>query len=209
MSGPGKISAMKSEGATPDERKRLLIEAFQEHQQDLLAGIRVYLWQLGVVTNRGSLEERAKELFQDTVITALENPANYDPGRPARVWLLGVAINEIRHFKRRLGLERRLIESVADTPEVHKVTRAAASLKLSEAEMFDLLYRRVGASLGGHTLDELLSVVEESDQRVLGLHFVEGLSGRELGAELRISEGAAYTRLSRAKARLREALLKN
>lgn len=208
MSGPGKISAMKSEEATPDERKRLLIEALQEHQQDLLAGIRVYLWQLRVVTDRGSLEDRANDVFQEAVITALENPGNYNPSRPARVWLLGVAINEIRHLKRRMGLERELIESVADTPEVRRRTRAAASLKLSEADMFDLLYKRVGTAPGGHTLDELLSVVGDSDRRILQLHFVEDLSGRELGAELRISEGAAYTRLSRAKARLRDALLK-
>jgi len=208
LSGQGKRTAKKSEGATLDDRKRILSEAIQQHQQDLLTGIRVYLWRLEVVKNRGGLEERSKDIFQEMVIQALKTPANYDPSWPAKTWLLGVAINEIRHLKRKLGIERRYIRSIADTSEGRNASRDAAPTGLSETELFDLLNNRYGSEASRHTLDEILSVVGESDRRVLWLHFVEGLSGHELGAALGISEGYAYVRLSRAKAHLRAAFLK-
>ena len=75
--------------------------------------------------------------------------------------------------------------------------------------MFDLLCSSAEtAGSGKHvTMDELLSLVEGNDREVLQLAFVEGLRGKALAERLCISEGAAYTRQSRAIARLRRAYL--
>jgi len=57
--------------------------------------------------------------------------------------------------------------------------------------------------LHGQAAEELLGLVSEPDRQVLRLAIVEGLSGRELAAQLGITEGAARVRLHRAKQQLR------
>jgi RNA polymerase sigma factor (sigma-70 family) len=209
LSGQGKPTITGTKDDLLNHRQRILSEAIELYQQDLLTGIRVYLWRFKVVINRDSIEERSKVILQETVVQALQHAMNYEPSRPARAWLLGVAINEIRHLRRKLGLERGIFTPVSDTAEARVGPRTAGHSGLSEAEMFDLLYNSNKVAASRYTLQEILSVVDETDRKILELHFVEGLSGRELAAALGIGEGYAYTRLSRAKAHLREAFLEN
>ena len=92
-------------------------------------------------------------------------------------------------------------------PQIRHATQQLDSGMLTEDEMFDLLYQSAGQANSHHqpTLEELLSLVKPSDQEVLRLAFVDGLRGKSLAAALGISEGAAWSRLSRAIARLRKA----
>ena len=73
--------------------------------------------------------------------------------------------------------------------------------------MIDWLYYRDKqlSTAGQTTFDDLLTLVSDNDQRVLRLAFEGNLRGQSLAAELGISEGAAWARLSRAIKRLREA----
>jgi RNA polymerase sigma factor (sigma-70 family) len=191
-------------------KRQLLAEAIEDHWSDLLVGIQIYVKRFGLAEDRSSIEKLSQEVLQDTVITALQSSGNYDPSRPARPWLLGVALNQIRRLRRTQYRERRYITPVADTPQV-QVLQQSDHGELTEDEMFALLCQSAEQP-GPHsrlTLDEILCLVKESDKQILKLAFVGGLRGKSLAAELGISEGAAYVRLSRSVARLREAYLQS
>jgi DNA-directed RNA polymerase specialized sigma24 family protein len=93
--------------------------------------------------------------------------------------LLGFAIKIIQQMKRHHGRE----------------AARADYMSFDEVGLVDRLH--------GQAAQELLSLVSESDQQVLRLAVIEGLSGRELAVELGITEGAARVRLHRAKQQLR------
>lgn len=192
-------------------RRQLLTEAIERHWPTLLAGIQVYVKRFGLAEDRPVIEELSREILQDTVVTALQKAGNYNPARQAYPWLLGIALNHIRRLRRTQGYERRHITPVADMPQIRRATQQSDSGMLSEDEMFDLLYESTAPanSYSQPMLDELLSLVGHSDQEVLKLAFVDGLRGKSLAAELGISEGAAWARLSRAIARLRKAYLQS
>jgi DNA-directed RNA polymerase specialized sigma24 family protein len=56
-------------------------------------------------------------------------------------------------------------------------------------------------------LNELLSLVDDNDRRILTLAYVDQLNGIELAAALGVREGAAYVRVARAKEHLRKKYL--
>lgn len=191
------------------QQRRIIGEAIEKYEQDLLAGIRVYLKKFGVIAKRELLATQAADVLQETVVQALRSARNYDPQRPARMWLLGVAINVIRGLRRDLQQERKILTPIADTPHARNAVHQNDGAEILEDEMFDLLNsdgQRFGRQ-SSYTIGEILSVVNESDREILRLRYIEGLQGVELAAELEVSEGAAYTRLSRATGSLRQAFL--
>lgn len=58
------------------------------------------------------------------------------------------------------------------------------------------------------TTEEILSLVNEDERRILRLRFVGGLSTKGIASQFGISEAAADARLSRAKNKLRKEFLK-
>ena len=197
------------EGLSDNDRKRALLEEeIEQNWPRLLAGIRVYVWKFHLATDRDSIETHAREVLQDVVVTALEKSCNYSPDRPAQAWLLRVALNHVRHRLRAQASKHREI-LVGDSPIGRKRNQEASSTPLPEDELLDLLFqaRNQPFRQGALTFEEMLSLVNDSDRKILRLVFVENLRGKALAAELRISEGAAYTRTSRAIAALRKVFL--
>ncbi len=192
----------RTAGAEQDQKRSLLREVINEHWRDLLVNIRVLVWRFGLARDRTAIEMLSREILQDTVVTALRRAENYDINRPARPWLRGVAINQVRRLLRDQSYEHRHISLAADTPQIRARSRGPEFAPLPEEEMFGLLGEQ---SRDPHALGELLSLVGSSDREVLEYRYVEDLEGRELAARLGISEGAARTRLCRAGERLRKA----
>jgi RNA polymerase sigma factor (sigma-70 family) len=187
-------------------KRQILEEAIEQHWQRLLAGIRVYVYKFGLAQSRSSIDSLAREVLNDTVVTALEKASNYSPDRPAHAWLLRVAFNHIRH-RLRAQSNRQADRLVTDTVRAQRVATSSDQKTLSEEDMLDLLYQLNNPPFRSDrlTVEEMLSLVTESDRKVLQLVFIEDLRGKALAAELGISEGAAYTRTSRAIANLRKA----
>lgn len=185
-----------------EQKQELLGDEIERNEQDLLAGIRVYIRKFQLVESNESFESLAREIRQDTVVTALDKAENYDPSRPARPWLLGIAINHIHHRLR----NKHIITALADTPQSRRVTQEFEDGAPSEEEILDLLYQSKSRPVRHDqlTLNEFLSLVNDSDREVLRLAFVENLRGKALATELGIREGAAWARLSRAIKSLRE-----
>jgi RNA polymerase sigma factor (sigma-70 family) len=197
--------ATNSSPARYNQNQDVLRTAIEREWPHLLTGIRIYVSRFGLVTDGSTLEDTAREILHETIATGLTKSAKYNNQKEPLPWLLGIAINHIRHRRRTVGVNSRVV-AIAN---VKLPSRAAdkGSTHLSSDEMFDLLTRSANPGFRANQLNakELLSLVNEEDRKILNLAFIEGLRGKALAAELGISEGAAWARTSRAIARLREA----
>jgi RNA polymerase sigma factor (sigma-70 family) len=183
-------------------RQHLLAEAIRREEPHVRQGIRLYLRRLKAVKNHAELEEKIDEVFQNATAQAWRKADEYSPDLPADKWLLTFAINVIRNMKRAEKRRLQLVVPVSDTEQARIARQGDKSGELNEDDFYDLIYKPPKTS--PWSFEDLISSLDENDRRVLTLHFVERLEGAELAAALGISVGAAYTRLSRAKNRLRQ-----
>jgi RNA polymerase sigma factor (sigma-70 family) len=143
----------------------------------------VYAYVAGMLRDRASAEEVTAVAFE----RALTRRSSYRRGRGSpRAWLFGIARNAAYDELRRRGRT----EPVADPEERHVGSGDTTA---------DVAVRRaaLAAALGRLSRDE---------RELVALRFEAGLSGAEAGAVLGISESNVGTRLSRAMAKLREAM---
>jgi len=202
LSGQQERKTVFGNDAATSGNHGILRVAFEVHHKELMTGIRLYLWKLGAVTQRGELEEKAEEILQETAVEALRVANNYDPARATKSWLLGIALNRIRQMKRDHRRQSSVIVSIHEAAQARAANQRSPDATITEEELLALLYHDDPSRK--HTLEEILSVVDRADREVLSLHFVECLTGEELASALGTSVGTAYVRLSRAKARLRQ-----
>lgn len=184
---------------------RLLYQAIEQHWKELLPSIRVQIKKLNLAIDPDSVEDLAQEILNDSIVQALENYDKYNPDRPALPWLRKIAFNQALMLRRRRNLENQHVTLVVD--KTKKLTEKTGSEEMAEDEMFDLLYQPSGHPK--YTLDDLLSLVNDTDRQILELVFVHGLRGKSLAAKLGVSEGAAWMKQNRAIARLSEAFMQS
>lgn len=141
---------------------------------------------LGFALRRSTTPEDAAGVVSETFLIAWRR-LDEVPDGDARLWLFGVARRVLANRRRsairreRLGLRLRndLAAAVPDHAE-----RVATTADIQRA----------------------LRAVGTADREVLELSLWEGLEPREIAAVLGLAEGAARTRLSRARGRLRAQL---
>jgi RNA polymerase sigma factor (sigma-70 family) len=134
----------------------------------------------------------AEDLTAETFATAYRRRASFDPGQGSlRSWLYGIATNLVRsHWRAEqhlLALDARLVPEIDLSDDSDAADQRVAT---------SLLAPRLAAALGQITRDQ---------REVLLLH-ASGLSHQEIAAALQIAPGTAWSRLSRARALLREQL---
>jgi RNA polymerase sigma-70 factor (ECF subfamily) len=135
----------------------------------------------------------AEDLAAETFATAYRRRASYEPGRGSlRSWLYGIAANLVRsHWRAEqhlLELDARLVPEIGLPDELD-----AADQRVTAA----LLAPRLAAALGQ---------LPGEQREVLLLYAWAELSHEEIAAALQIAPGTARSRLSRARALLREQL---
>ena len=135
----------------------------------------------------------AEDLAAETFATAYRRRTSFDPERGSlRSWLYGIATNLVRNHWRAeqhlLALDARLL------PEID----------LSDSS--DAADQRVIAALLAPRLATALGLLTRDQRDVLLLHAWAELSHEEIAAVLGIAPGTARSRLSRARASLREQL---
>jgi RNA polymerase sigma factor (sigma-70 family) len=181
-----------------------LRRSIEQHWERLLPSIRVQIGKLNLATDTDSIEDLTQEILNDAIAQALKNYDKYDPDRPVIPWLRKIAFNQALMLRRRRNLEDQHITLVGDETKI--LSEEARSKQMTEDEMFGLLYQASNVDFDSNlALNDLLSLVKDSDREVLELAFVDDLRGKALAAKLGISEGAAWVRLSRAINRVREA----
>ena len=125
---------------------------------------------------------RAEDLVQETLLSAWRHFEQFEPGTNCRAWLFRILINvRNREFNKR----RVLAEIVSiDDVQLHDPEKISASAEINSA----------------------LNNLSSEHREILMLSVVEGFSIKEVAAILGVPAGTVMSRLSRARARLREAL---
>lgn len=191
-------------------KKQRLCQTIDQRWEDLLVSIRAKVRKLKLAVTYEAIEDLAQDILHDTIVQALKNSKQYDLTRPAFPWLRQIAFNQALMLGRRLKYENERTTPIGDAV-FRKIADKAGSEMMSEDEIFGLLYQTSNPTDFDSrlALEDLLSLVKDSDREVLELAFVEGLRGKDLAAKLGISEGAAWMRQGRAIGRLREAYLQH
>jgi len=137
----------------------------------------------------GVRSEDLADLLQEVFVVVHRRRADYDPERPIRGWLWGVALGLARNYRRKKAhrsierLESRPHTTILDDPE-----RA--------------LHRRRQRERGQRILAEL-----DPEKRAVFVMFeVEGLTGREIARLLDLPLGTVHSRLHAARRALADAL---
>ncbi|WP_157215651.1 sigma-70 family RNA polymerase sigma factor [Flavisphingomonas formosensis] len=130
-------------------------------------------------------EDDAQDLLQDTLLRAHERRATYVAGRPLRNWLFAILRNSYIDNGRRRRSEVARIDSLRVLQPDHDPGGQQYAAMLAEvAERFDTL--------------------PAAQREVLHLVAVEGLSYADAAEALEVPVGTVMSRLSRARALLRE-----
>lgn len=185
-------------------RRERLEGAMLQFEPNLLMDIRLYLRQFNLL----HLMKDAEELWTEVKITALKNAQNYNPECSAKAWLRQAAFHSIQHLYR----DQKKQLPVTSISEVAQKFGFNGNIEeSSESELFDYLEQKSVERFfrdSQLTAEEILSVVNEDERRILRLRFINGLSTKEIASHFGISEAAADVRLSRAKNRLRKEFLR-
>ena len=206
-------------GALPSEKdsqplspQAVIKQAIETHYSSLQIGVRVLVARSGLVDGYANIAEMGDEVFQYTVETALRIAARFDPSHQAQSWLLGIAANKIKEIRRKNTHETNHTQIIESEENRNKSEESDGDIENYTAE------ERIDAAVYHSThrdsledsspmLNELLSLVDDNDRRILTLAYVDQLSGVDIAAALGIREGAAYVRVARAKERLRKKYL--
>ena len=135
----------------------------------------------------------AEDLAAEVFATAYRRRASFQPGRASlRSWLYGIATNLVRNHWR---------------AEQHLLTLDAQLLAGTDlAENPDAIDQRVVATSLAPRLAAALQLLTREQREVLLLYAWAELSHEEIAAALEIAPGTARSRLSRARASLRQQL---
>jgi RNA polymerase sigma-70 factor, ECF subfamily len=149
-----------------------------------------YVWntlrRLGAPTR--DLEDLAHDLF----VVVHRHLGDYDPGRPLRPWLFGIAVRVLSDYRRTFRNSRERLDSRSPAGEAID-GRPAADEQLADAQARALLMT---------ALDQL-----PPDRRaVLVMHDLDGIGVPEIAAALEIPLNTAYSRLRLARADLTAAV---
>ncbi|HEY7404483.1 MAG TPA: sigma-70 family RNA polymerase sigma factor [Candidatus Angelobacter sp.] len=126
---------------------------------------------------------RAEDLVQETLLAAWRNFRQFERGTNCKAWLYRILKN--MHYKQRQRSGRRLEVAVeAEAPQFAVPEQISVNQEMREA----------------------FARLTPEHQEVLQLAVVEGFGIREVAEVLQVPQGTVMSRLSRARASLRETL---
>jgi RNA polymerase sigma-70 factor (ECF subfamily) len=144
--------------------------------QSVYASEFLYVW--NSARRLGVPEADLPDLTHDIFVQALRSSREYDPARPLRPWLFGIALRVVSGFRR---LERHRREVFGQSLEVADAARGATEgLEAADDRRF------VQAILDGMKLNRRVVFI---------MHELNGHSVREIASALGIPVPTVYTRL--------------
>jgi RNA polymerase sigma-70 factor (ECF subfamily) len=152
---------------------------FREHIAYVIHSLR----RLGV--READLEDVAHEVF----LVVHRKWGDYDPARPLKPWIFGIALRCGAAQRRRASVRR---ERPSDDLDVTHASVDSGQTP-ENAQRRELVHRA-------------LEHVHETRRPVLILHDLDGISMPDIAAELSIPLNTGYSRLRLARAEMREAL---
>ena len=147
----------------------------------------VYCTEFGFVVNSlrrlGVPSADLEDLTHDVFITAFRRRGTYDPARPIRPWLFGIAFrlaSDFRHLVRH-SRESAIVRAV-DPPDGARSPEESAALAQDRKLVLDAM-----------------QVIPLDRRAVFIMHDIEGTAIPEIAAALGIPDGTAYSRLRQAR----------
>ena len=132
-----------------------------------------------------------EDLTHDVFITALRRRDTYDPGRPVRPWLFGIAFRLASDFKRLVRHSRELpLHQTVEAADTNPIPDEAAALNQDRKLVLDALAR-----------------VDPSRRVLFVMHDIEGVAVPEIAQALDIPLGTAHSRLRQARIEFADAVV--
>lgn len=135
--------------------------------------------------------DEARDVTQEAFLSAWRAIDRYDPARPMRAWLAGIAINKCRDWGRRRTVRRWLAQALP-------IDALADGLAGDAVGADDVAGDRAELARVAAAIARLPAALKEP----LILRTIEGLGQAEVAAVLGISAKAVETRVYRARAKL-------
>jgi len=164
---------------------------------------RIYNVILKMCQNR----DDAAELAQDTFVRFIENIGSFRGGSSFYTWLFRIAVNlTLNHCKRRAKFGMKSLDAAGFSDGLGR-DEARAQLKgyLADAEDVDPAMLAQDREVGRIVM-ESLSKLDADHRTVLVLRDMEGMAYAEIAEVLALELGTVKSRLSRARASLRDIL---
>ena len=131
----------------------------------------------------------AEDIVQETFIKVFEKINTYDNKGSFEGWLKRVLVNySINHF--------------------HKTTRERGFEDVAEMELQDDSVGNIFSKISNEELLEVLKILPYGYRTVFNLYVIEGYNHKEIGEICEISEGTSKSQLAKAKAMLKELVVK-
>ncbi|MDD5468987.1 MAG: sigma-70 family RNA polymerase sigma factor [Anaerolineales bacterium] len=144
-------------------------------------------------------QQDAEDALQETFIKAFRYLKDFDGRSSISTWLYRIATNEALMILRKHKVDMVSVdEPLAEGEEEQEPLQIVDWCCMPEEELM--------SSEAKQTLDRAIERLPVSLRLVFVLRDIQGLSTRETGEELDLSDTAVKTRLSRARLRLREDL---
>jgi len=143
-----------------------------------------------------------EDIAQDTFLKAFRRLASFQRQSTFSTWLYRIAVNTALDFLKRVG--RSPVRAVEDPELTAEPQRALAGSGIAISAPDATLRREEVARVTQEVLDELPEIF----RTVLVLRELEELSYQEMAEVLGISIGTVESRLFRARARFKEAMLR-
>ena len=148
-----------------------------------------YVWK--TLRRLGAPARELEDLTHDLFVVVHRHLGAYDPRRPLRPWLFGIAVRVVSDYRRTFRNSRELLQRPAAAEAVDGAP--AQDDRLAEAQARALLM----SALEGLELDR---------RAVLVMHDLDGVAVPEIAAALEIPLNTAYSRLRLARADLAAAV---
>lgn len=140
--------------------------------------------------------QEADDLYQDTFVKLYEMADQLVIMTNPKSFLMGVALNLYRNYKRKLSVRQRITGVSVSVDEI------AESIPFEGLETEDIVISREECQ----TVRLAVAKLPDKYRIPILLYYMEELSQADIAAMMRISESAVKTRIHRAKKILREKL---
>jgi RNA polymerase sigma-70 factor (ECF subfamily) len=145
-----------------------------------------YVW--STLRRLGVHERDLEDMTHEVFVRVHEQLPLYDPSRPLRAWLFGIALGIATNYRR---LARHRLDLMAEPPEVADLARPADE-GLEHHQEAELVHAALGK-------------VQLEQRAVLVLHELDGYAIPEVATTLGLSLNTAYSRLRLGREAFRQA----
>ncbi len=144
-----------------------------------------FLW--NVLRKLGARQDDLEDLCHEVFVAAMGAWKNYDPARPVRPWLYGIAFRVLSHARRKKK------ESVLrdDEPHVEAADTTPSALEQLQDQQ------------QGHTVLAVLHTLSLEHRTVLLMHDQDGIDGKTIARELELPVNTVYSRIRVARQEFR------